>query len=133
MWCHTCHRGRPRPLTLEEELAEVYAAEGIEPTIARYRSLRERFLFRGSYDFGEASLNALGYSLIEEHPHDAVAIFALNAEQFPQSGNAWDSLAEGYLKTGDRARAVENYRKSLELAPDNDNAREKLRELGADG
>src|SRR3954471_10923860 len=20
MWCHTCHRGRPRPMTLEEEL-----------------------------------------------------------------------------------------------------------------
>src|ERR1700732_3885048 len=22
MWCHTCHRGRPRPTTLEEELGE---------------------------------------------------------------------------------------------------------------
>ncbi|HUP18418.1 MAG TPA: c-type cytochrome, partial [Gemmatimonadota bacterium] len=22
MWCHTCHRGRPRPTTLEEELRE---------------------------------------------------------------------------------------------------------------
>lgn len=133
MWCHTCHRGRPRPMTLEEELAEVYASEGIEATLTRYRSLRERFLFRGSYDFGEGSLNALGYTLIEEHPRDAIAIFQLNAEQFPESGNAWDSLAEGYLKAGDRDRAAEYYRKSLELDPGNDNAREKLGELGAGG
>src|SRR5215469_2763158 len=24
MWCHTCHRGRPRPTTLEEELIEQF-------------------------------------------------------------------------------------------------------------
>jgi len=133
MWCHTCHRGRPRPMALDEELEEVYGAEGIEAALERYRSLRERFYGRGSYDFGEASLNALGYSLIEAHPRDAIAIFQLNAEQFPESANAWDSLAEGYLKAGDRARAVEYYQKSLQLDPRNESAREKLRELGAGG
>lgn len=129
MWCHTCHRGRPRPMTLEEELQEVYDAEGIDATTARYRDLLSRFQVRGAYDFGEGSLNALGYALLEEHPQDAVAIFQLNVEQFPQSANVWDSLAEGYLTVGDRARAVEFYEKSLQLDPDNANAREKLREL----
>src|SRR5215469_15121722 len=33
MWCHTCHRGRPRPMTLEEELGEQYRKNGIKATL----------------------------------------------------------------------------------------------------
>ena len=29
MWCHTCHRGRPLPTTLDEELREAYAEGGV--------------------------------------------------------------------------------------------------------
>lgn len=132
MWCHTCHRGRPRPTTLEEELAEIHAAEGIDATLAAYRELRERFYGRGAFDFGENVLNMVGYALLEEgNPPDAVAIFELNAEQYPESANVWDSLGEGYMATGDTERAIEAYRKSLELDPENENAREKLTEMGA--
>jgi hypothetical protein len=28
MWCHTCHRGRPRPMTLAEELCEKNRLKG---------------------------------------------------------------------------------------------------------
>ena len=130
MWCHTCHRGRPRPTTLDEELAEVHETEGIDATIAAYRELREQFHGRGAFDFGEGSLNTLGYALLgEERLPDAVAIFQLNAEQFPQSANAWDSLGEGYLAAGDLERAIESYEKTLELDPDNENAVEKLRQI----
>ncbi len=51
---------------------------------------------------------------------------------YPQSGNAYDSLAEAYVKSGDRARAVENYQRSLALDPANTNAAEQLRLLGAE-
>jgi tetratricopeptide (TPR) repeat protein len=130
MWCHTCHRGRPRPTTLDEELAEVHEAEGIDATIAAYRELRERFYGRGTFDFGEATLNTLGYAMLGEgNPADAIQIFRLNAEQYPESANAWDSLGEAYLAAGDEARSIEAYEKSLELDPENDNARQKLTEI----
>lgn len=130
MGCQTCHRGRPRPTSLQEDLREVYDEDGIEATIAAYGDLRNRFYGRGSYDFGEGSLNAFGYELLEAGDiHDAIAVFRLNTEQFPESANAWDSLAEGYLRAGDGERAVEYYEKSLELDPDNRNAKEKLREI----
>jgi tetratricopeptide (TPR) repeat protein len=133
MWCHTCHRGRPRPTTLDEELAEVHAAEGIEATIAAYRELREQFHGRGAFDFGEEGLNMFGYALLgEERFADAVAIFRLNVEQFPESANAWDSLGEGYLAAGETEQAIESYEKSLELNPENRNAAEKLREIRGD-
>jgi len=130
MWCHTCHRGRPRPTTLDEELAEVHEAEGVDATIAAYRELRDQFHGRGAFDFGEGSLNTLGYALLgEERFADAVAIFRLNAEQFPESANAWDSLGEGYLAAGDEEQAIASYEKSLELDPENENAQEKLRQI----
>jgi cytochrome c-type biogenesis protein CcmH/NrfG len=62
-------------------------------------------------------------------PARGVAIFRLNVEQYPESANAWDSLGEGYLAAGDRALAEEAYAKSLELDPENENAREKLDEI----
>jgi len=133
MWCHTCHRGLPRPATLAEELRDVREEEGIEAAVALYRDLRDRLYGRGSYDFGEGTLNEFGYELLEEAPPDAIAIFQLNAEQFPESANAWDSLAEGYMRAGDRERAIEYYEKSLELDPDNQNAKEKLEELRRGG
>jgi hypothetical protein len=128
--CWTCHRGRPRPTTLEQELREAYHEGEIDAALAHYHELREQFYGRGTLDFGERSLNAFGYELLGEgKAADAVAVFRLNAEQFPESGNVWDSLGEGLLAAGQREEAIEAYEKSLELDPENDNAREKLREI----
>lgn len=78
----------------------------------------------------EQNLNQLGYTLLNQGKTDeAIAIFALNAKEFPKSANVWDSLAEGYLKAGQREKAIENYRKSLELNPHNKNAADVLQKL----
>lgn len=130
MWCHTCHQGRSRPMTLEEELGEAYRRSGITAALARYRELRESHYGRGGYDFGQRSLNTFGYELLEAKDHEgAIAVFRLNASEFPQSGDVWDSLAEAHLTAGRKQLAEIYYRKSLEVDPQNDNALEKLRAL----
>jgi tetratricopeptide (TPR) repeat protein len=132
MWCHTCHRGRPRPMTLGEELGEVYHTRGLEAALDHYEALRDRFYGRGAYDFGEDALNSLGYTLMGDDDFDgAVRVFSLNVEQFPESGNVYDSLGEAYMNRGDRQLAIESYERSLELNPRNDNAREQLEALRA--
>lgn len=130
MWCHTCHRGRPRPMTLAEELGEVYQENGLEAALAHYDELRGRFYGRGSYDFGEGSLNEFGYQAMAAKDHEgALRIFRRNAELFPESGNAFDSLGEAYVALGDTARAIESYERALELEPRNRNAARQLAEL----
>jgi tetratricopeptide (TPR) repeat protein len=129
MWCHTCHRGRPRPTTLEEELGERYRAKGIQPTIDLYAELKTKFYDRGSYDFGERSLNDFGYELLDKDAPAAIQIFRLNTENFPQSGNAWDSLAEAYEKAGDRKNAQADYEKAISLDPTLEHSKERLKEL----
>ena len=130
MWCHTCHHGRSRPMTLEEELGEQYRTKGIKSALDHYAELKTKYYSRGAYDFGEDSLNGFGYALLEKNDTSAaIQILTLNAQEFPQSGNAWDSLAEAYAKAGDLQKAREDYEKSLALDPKNENARKMLKKI----
>jgi acetyl esterase/lipase/TolA-binding protein len=82
--------------------------------------------------FQEATLNNLGYKLMQkQRVRDAIEVFRLNTQAYPQSFNTYDSLAEAYMNNGDRELAVENYRKSLEVNPKNTNAVPMLERLGA--
>jgi tetratricopeptide repeat protein len=129
MWCDTCHRGRPRPMTLEEELGEQYRMKGVEPTLDYYADLKQKYYGRGPYDFGENALNNFGYEVLKNDAAGAIQVFRLNAEQFPQSGNVWDSLAEAYLKSGNLKKAEEYYQKALARDANDQNAKDMLQKI----
>lgn len=80
--------------------------------------------------FTEEEMNRTGYRLVEQgRIKDAIQAFLLNAETFPGSWNVWDSLAEAYMTDGNNELAAQYYRKSLELNPGNENARNNLEKL----
>jgi cytochrome c-type biogenesis protein CcmH/NrfG len=56
-------------------------------------------------------------------------VLRLNAQQFPQSGNVWDSLAEAYMKSGNLKTAEEYYQKALALDATDQNAKDMLAKL----
>jgi CubicO group peptidase (beta-lactamase class C family) len=115
-----------RPIGLS--LLRTILADGVGAGIRRYHELKRTAAKR--YGFEEFQLNGLGYALLRAgRVEDALAIFALNVEMFPQGYNTYDSLGEAYMVHGDSALAIANYEKSLELNPDNANAVEMLRRL----
>jgi tetratricopeptide (TPR) repeat protein len=61
---------------------------------------------------------------------EAIEIFKLNVEAYPESGNVYDSLAEAYMNDGNEELAIKFYLESLEKDPSNDNARGMLKRLG---
>jgi len=74
-------------------------------------------------DFIENPLVLAGYDLLNQNKiPEAVKIFRLAVELFPESWNAYDSLGEGYMKAGNKEFAIENYEKSIKLNPNNKNA-----------
>lgn len=82
------------------------------------------------YNFGEYELDELGYELLRPKRMDeAIAVFLKNVEVFPDSGNAHDSLGEGYLARGDKANALASYKRAVELDPKNENAKRIIAEL----
>ena len=81
----------------------------------------------------EDDLNAWGYRLLgRQQLKQAVAVFQLGVQLYPQGANGHDSLAEACEADGAKALAVTHYRRSLELDPGNAHAVARLRVLGAD-
>lgn len=78
----------------------------------------------------EARLNNLGYALMRQKKMaEAIAIFKLNVEFYPNAWNTYDSLGEAYMNNGDKELAIANYKKSLALNPQNSNGVEMLKKL----
>ncbi len=79
----------------------------------------------------ENVVNSYGYRVLgENRTKDAIEIFRLNTEAFPNEYNTWDSLAEAYLADGQRELAIRYYRKVLALRPGDENATRMLRQIG---
>ena len=84
-----------------------------------------------AYSLNEGEINALGYELMRSgNAPQAIAVFTLNAEAFPNSYNVYDSRGEAYMTGGDKAAAIRDYKKSVEIDPRNANGFAKLKELG---
>lgn len=78
----------------------------------------------------ENHLNRIGYGYLREDKYDlAVEIFKINVALYPYSSNVYDSLGEAYLKQGDSAKAVINYKKSLRLDSGNKRAKKYIESL----
>jgi tetratricopeptide (TPR) repeat protein len=75
-------------------------------------------------------MNWVGYQLLGKKRFDeAIEILKLNAETFPDSSNVYDSLGEAYLKSGETQLSIKNYRKAVELNPQNANAVNAVKQL----
>lgn len=93
--------------------------------------------------FPEAIVNLMGYEHLQAGDTEyALEIMRLNVTAFPESPNAYDSLADAYLADGQKELARQNARKVIELLANDttdpqarrdrirDNAQLKLKQLG---
>jgi len=110
-------------------VGQAIETQGLEAGLRRYPELKAS----GRLDlfFNETSFNQLGYRFLMAGKFtEAIAVFKLNAENYPVSFNVYDSLGEAYMKNGQNDLARANFKKSLELNPKNENARKMLEQLG---
>jgi len=115
-------------MPLAEVLHKTITEKGIEAGLAQYRDLKARQA--KVFEFGEPELNQLGYQLLQAKKlKEAVEVFKLNVEAYPQGFNTYDSLGEAYMISGITELAIQNYKKSLELNPENTGAMEMLKRL----
>ena len=107
-------------------LADTIKSQGVEKAVSQYRALWTQH--SDEYNFAEYELNGLGRDLLERgKPADAIAILRLNAEQYPNSFDVYDSLGEAFLRAGDKQAAAQSFHRSLRAYPGGDNySRKKL-------
>lgn len=126
--CVTCHHGLTQPRTLTAVLAESMDKDGLEKTLALYQELRGKYYGGAQYDFGETSLNQLTESLLAQKKNsEALAIEQLNfSANHPDSMWSYHMLAQSYQANAQADKALEAYRKVLELHPDDRWAKEQV-------
>ena len=85
-----------------------------------------------SFALSEVEVNAWGYTLMRAgDTKSSIAMLRLNTELHGDSWNAFDSLGEAYAQGSNNQMAVDCFRKSLALNPNNTNAVAWLKQLGA--
>ena len=115
-------------MSIATALEKTIRDKGIDAGIAEYRDLKAKQA--ATYDFREPELNTLGYRLMGTGKlKEAIEIFKLNVEAYPSGFNTYDSLAEAYMNNKERELAIQNYKKSLELNPNNTSAADTLKRL----
>lgn len=50
-------------------------------------------------------------------------------QDYPKYWNAYDSLGEALLKAGQKEQAIQNYQKSIDLNPQNQNGIDALKKI----
>ncbi len=117
--------------SIVDVLAPTIKEKGVEAAIRQYRELKSTQ--PDSYDFDDKyELTGLGERLVGARKFkDAIQIFELNAEAFPQSWWAYNWLGEAYMEAGEKELAIKNFKKSLQLDPTNQYAALKLKQLNS--
>lgn len=99
--------------------------------VARYQELRGRY---GADGFSPFFLGQVGEALLQQKRlPEAVALYRLTVEAYPNLAAAHAALGDAYVAAGDTTRAIASYEKALELNPKHQGAAEKLRELKGGG
>ena len=100
-----------------------------------YQDILQHFkILSGEFGYNitatEDFVNNCGYNQLRSgRMENAVGIFVENVKAHPNSYNAYDSLGEAYMKSGNTSLAIVNYKKSIELNPHNEGGKEMLEKL----
>ena len=127
--CKTCHRGTAQPRVLGQELLLAAHKSGGQGAVDKFNELKENYGEVGAYDFREWETNSVAERLVEEGRfEDALIIYLMNSERFPESPDIWMGIGEAQEGLGDTEAAIKAYEKSAELDPRSP-AANRLKEL----
>lgn len=105
------------------------STSSVNKTITQIKSEKKKGK-NNIYNVSETGLNDFGYELINSQKvNEAFQIFILNTKLYPQGYNTFDSLGECLLLLNRKKEAIKSYQKSLELNPNNENAKKIINKI----
>jgi len=117
---------RELQLAKKKALSELLATTSAKEICAL--CIRESRKESPDYNISENGINVLGYQLFEEKKlEDALLIFKMNTEFYPEAGNTWDSYGECLMAMGNESEGLLAYKKAFEINPKNKYAEEIIR------
>ncbi len=117
----------------KKSLSDAVYSEIIDKDLKAGLAFFEKNKEAKEYSFDETEMNVIGYRLLQAgKKQEAEAVFNLNMEAFPTSFNVYDSYAEALMEQGKNELAIANYKKSVEMNPNNQNGIDMLKKLGVE-
>jgi tetratricopeptide (TPR) repeat protein len=114
--------------TLAETIAGATPEKPIAEFVAKYKAYKNDSKHR--YMETEALMNRFGYALLRANRvADAIEVFKLNTEAYPNSVNVHDSLGDALAAAGRKEDAIKSYEKALSIDPNYASSLESLRRL----
>lgn len=130
--CVTCHAGKPRPTTLEQEMIWAHADSGADALEAKYAELREQYFGLGAFNFGPLALDNVAQQLAEDDSEAALKAVEINLEYHPESVSTWNVKGSIHMRLEQREEAIAAFERSMEIQP-NPPAQRALRQLRGGG
>ena len=102
---------------------------GVKAAIEKYE--KEKKDNPNYLPFDENFIRTKGYAYLQTGKlDDAKKLFTLNIETYPKSWKTYHNLGDAYKESGEVNRAIEFYKKSLKLNPNDKSAKEKINHYG---
>lgn len=96
--------------------------------VAKYKAFKSNP--KSKYVNSEAAINRFGYTLLaKKRVADAVEVFKLNVEAYPNSANVYDSLGDALEAAGRKEEAIRSFEKALTIDPNYPSSLAALRRL----
>ncbi|HCK98642.1 MAG TPA: serine hydrolase [Candidatus Marinimicrobia bacterium] len=115
-------------INISQFIGKTLVTQGVDAAVTQYHDLRNTK--PALYNFDKWELNTLGHELLRlEKMTEAIEIFKLNIDSYPEFPRAYSSLGEAYRLNGNPEQAIEAFEKTLEIDPGNWYAIEKLKQL----
>ena len=77
----------------------------------------------------EGQVNRMGYRFLQQKQFNkSESFFKMNVENYPESFNAYDSYGDYFEATGDKPKAIANFKKALSMKESSE-TRKKLERL----
>ena len=115
---------KPGAINVLQPLAQT---QGGAAVVAKYRALMRDSAEVYFIDVGQ--LNSVGFWLLfNKQPQDALHVFRLTVEEYPNSFTSYSGLGQSHLAVGDTSKAIASLRRAVEL--NSKEAVEILKRLG---
>ncbi|ENA1807875.1 serine hydrolase domain-containing protein [Flavobacterium psychrophilum] len=116
----------PKPLVINEVYKKMQATT-VEEGLVYLKDIKKNKFNLYNFNGFESEINKLAYKFLADGKIDsAVKVIDYNVSEFPNSFNVYDTRGEIYFAKKDFVASKKDYQKTLELYPNNDNAKEML-------
>jgi len=113
-----------------KDLSIIIDKEGIEEAVKQFYKMKDKKISFYVYDFPEWRFRSLGLNYLSKNRiKDAIGVFKINTEIYPESKQVYSDLADAYVKDKNIDLAIRNYQKVLKLSPNDGKTILKLRKL----